>query len=646
MYVAGHIKGRKLDVLVDCGANANYISQEIVRVLGIPTSKKKEPIVVTFGGGQPVTCSRYCHIRLKLAHNFQPIIQFNVIQTRFEAVLGKRWLAKSIPKPDLDLANHTIRIEPNILIQGYTDPTHTPVMSAMQFKRQLDKNQAFLCVVRPIDESPPKEKSVEHHPAALSLLEKYKSVFPDDLPKTLPPSRAVDHKIEIIPGSVPPSRPTYPLSLAEMDELKKQLDDLLLHGFIRPSKSPYGAPVLFVRKKEGDLRMCVDYRALNKQTVKNTYPLPRIDELLDRLHNAKVFSKIDLRSGYHQIKIHDDDIHKTAFRTRYGLYEFLVLPFGLTNAPASFMCLMNDIFRDELDSIVIIYLDDILVFSENEEQHKIDLEHVLKKLEEHKLYAKLSKCEFFKSEIGFLGHIISRKGIAVDPSKVKSIVDWPTLTCVKDVQSFLGLVNYYRRFIHKLAKIAAPLTELLKKDKPFVWARRQESAFNALKKAMTQAPVLVIFDPSRPVSVHTDASKYAIGAVLMQDGRPVAFESRKLSSAEINYPMHEKEQLAVVHALRKWRIYLHSTAEPFTVYTDHESLKYLETKSTLSPRQIRWSEKLAEYNYEIRYRKGFLNVVPDALSRRPDYQLAAITASTPSVGINLLHPVSKSNRQR
>ena len=636
MYVAGHIKNYKLDVLVDSGANANYISYEIVRSLSIPTSKKKEPIVVTFGGGQPVTCSRYCHIRLKLANNFHPVIQFNVIQTRFEAVIGKRWLARSVPRPTVDLAAHTIRVDPDVFIQGYVKPTHTPVMSAMQFKRHLKKDQAFLCIVHPVEKATSKPVPAQQNPAAQAILEKYSSIFPSELPHTLPPSRTIDHKIELVPGATPTSKPTYPLSLTEMDELKKQLDDLILHGFIRPSKSPYGAPVLFVRKKEGDLRMCVDYRALNKQTVKNTYPLPRIDELLDRLHNAKVFSKLDLRSGYHQIKIQEDDIPKTAFRTRYGLYEFLVLPFGLTNAPATFMCLMNDVFKEELDSIVIIYLDDILIFSENEEQHKIDLERVLRKLEQHKLYAKLSKCEFFKSEVAFLGHVISEKGIAVDPSKVKSIVDWPNLTCVNDIQSFLGLVNYYRRFIRNLAKIAAPLTELLKKDNPFVWSSLQESAFRMLKQVMTQAPVLAIFDPSKNVTVHTDASQFAIGAVLMQEGRVIAFESRKLSSAEINYPIHEKEQLAVVHALQKWRVYLHSTAEPFTVYTDHQSLKYLDTKNTLSPRQIRWMEKLAEYNYDIQYRKGSLNVVPDALSRRPDYQLSAIAESALSVGIDVL----------
>jgi hypothetical protein len=277
---------------------------------------------------------------------------------------------------------------------------------------------------------PNKKPSDEQHPAAKRLLQKYSTVFPDELPKILPPSRSVEHKIDIVPGSIPPSRPTYPLSLTEMDELKKQLDDLLFHGFICPSQSPYGTPVLFLRKKEGDLCMCVDYRALNEQTIKNTYPLPRIDELLDRLATAKVFSKNDFRSGYHQIRIYDDDIHKTAFRTRYGLYEFLVLPFGLTNAPATFLCLMNDIFRDELDVCVIIYLDDILVFSETEEQHMIDLDHILKKLEENKLYAKLTKCEFFKSEVGFLGHIISKDGIAVDSNKIAAIVDWPNLTCI------------------------------------------------------------------------------------------------------------------------------------------------------------------------------------------------------------------------
>lgn len=635
MYVAGHVKGHKLDVLVDCGATASFISQEIVKRFKIPTSKKKQPSTVAFANAQPALCTQYCHVRLQLAENYSPVIQFNVIQMKFEAILGKRWLARTHPQPKIDLAKHTISIAPDVLIQGYSEPSHQPVLSAMQFKRSLTKEQAYLCIVKMTDpndsnSSPAISLDVQE------ILSKYQDVFPEELPKELPPSRSVDHKIELLPGSTPPSRPTYQLSLAEMDELKRQINDLLSRGFIQPSKSPYGAPVLFVKKKEGDLRMCVDYRALNKQTIKNTYPLPRIDELLDRLKDAKVFSKIDLRSGYHQIRIHESDVPKTAFRTRYGLYEFLVLPFGLTNAPATFMTLMNDVFREELDSCVIIYLDDILVFSKTVEQHKSHLDQVLRKLRENKLYAKLSKCEFFRSELGFLGHVISQEGVAVDPAKVKSIIDWPPLTCVNDIQSFLGLVNYYRRFIPDLAKTAAPLTELLKKENPFIWSSTQETAFKNLKNALTNAPVLTIFDPDKEVSVHTDASQFAIGAVLVQEDKPVAFESRKLSSAEINYPVHEKEQLAVVHALQKWRVYLHSRPEPFPIYTDHQSLKYLDTKNSLSPRQTRWMEKLAEFNYDIRYRKGSLNVVPDALSRRPDHQLSVITESSLEVGVDVL----------
>jgi hypothetical protein len=583
MYIAGEYNGHKLDVMIDSGASANYISRESIRRLQIPTRKRQNVSVITFANGQPYTCMYFCHVKFKLSKNLSPLIQFNVVDMKFDAILGKKWLSRSTPQPVIDFARHTVYIG-DVFIQGYSRPSHAPVLSAMQFKRSIRHDQAYLCIVRNEDSSssPAVTKMVDN-PAMQELLSQYQDVFPDDLPKDLPPSRNVDHHIDVLPGSLPPSRPTYQLSLAEMDELRRQLDDLLDRGFIRPSKSPYGAPVLFVRKKEGDMRMCVDYRALNKQTIKNTYPLPRINELLDRLNGATVFSKIDLRSGYHQIRVHKEDVAKTAFRTRYGLYEFLVMPFGLTNAPATFMTLMNDVFCEESDRCVIIYLDDILIFSPDEDQHLIDVERVLSKLREHKLFAKLPKCEFFKSEVGFLGHVVSSRGVSVDPSKVQAVVDWPPLASVNDVQSFLGLVNYYRRFISNLTKVAAPLTELLKKENPFTWSVAQITTFDALKSALVSAPVLAIFDPSKDVAVHTDASKFAIGAVLMQDDRPVAFESRKLSSAEINYPVHEKEQLAVVHALIKWRVYLHSRPDPFSIFTDHQSLKYLDTKNSLSP---------------------------------------------------------------
>jgi hypothetical protein len=623
LYIASKINGLDAECMLDSGASFSYISHETVRRIGIKTTRRKTPLTANMVDRRPISSTRFCIVKIEFGKEITQTVMLNVVDMEFEVLLGKNWLARSQPTPVVDWKNNTVQIGSEI-IQGKVSPTHVTVLSATQFKRQLRTEQAFLCLIRPHtddeDVNPPETQPKE----VQQLLEKYKDVFPNELPHELPPKRAVDHHIDIIPGSAPPCRPLFKLSLTEMEELKKQLNDLLNHGFIRPSTSPYGSPVLFTKKKDGELRMCVDYRALNKQTVQNKYPLPRIDQLMDQLQDATIFSKLDLRSGYHQIRIEEDDIHKTAFRTRYGLYEFLVLPFGLTNAPATFMRLMNDIFRDELDSCVIIYLDDILIFSKDPQQHIVDLEKILAKLRAEKLYAKLSKCEFYKNELKFLGHVVSADGIKADPDKIRSIIEWPPLRNINDVQCFLGLVNFYGRFIPSFAKKAAPLTDLLQKDRSFIWTEEQDRAFKTLKEDLTTAPTLAIFNPTRPFSVHTDASQYAIGAVLMQDGRPVAYESRKLKDAEINYPIHEKEQLSVVHALLTWRVYLHSTTEPFPVYTDHQSLKYLDSKKELSPRQIRWQEKLSEFKYDIRYREGSLNVVPDALSRRPDYQINTI----------------------
>lgn len=277
---------------------------------------------------------------------------------------------------------------------------------------------------------------------AAELLRLYCDVFPDKLPDGLPPSRDVDHRIELTPGAVPPSRPTIRLSASELAELKKQLEELLRAGFVSPSKSPFGAPILFVKKKDGTMRMCVDYRALNNLTIKNSYPLPRVDELFDRLQGAQFFSKIDLVSGYHQIRIAAEDIPKTAFRTRYGHYEFNVLPFGLTNAPATFMHLMHETFREYLDDFVLVFLDDILIFSKTLADHERHVRLVMDKLRAAKLYAKESKCEFFKTEVEFLGHIVGRDGVRMMQDKVQAISDWPTPSKVGDVRAFLGTAGY------------------------------------------------------------------------------------------------------------------------------------------------------------------------------------------------------------
>ncbi|HJS83264.1 MAG TPA: reverse transcriptase domain-containing protein, partial [Nitrososphaera sp.] len=366
---------------------------------------------------------------------------------------------------------------------------------------------------------------------------------------------------------------------------------------------------------------CVDYRALNQVTIKNKYPLPRISDLLDQLQGATIFSKIDLRSGYHQIRIAEKDIPKTAYRTRYGHYEFLVLPFGLTNAPATFMHLMQKTFHPYLDKFVIIYLDDILVYSRSVEDHEQHLRTVLQVLREHRLFGKFSKCSFFQSEIEFLGHVVSSNGVYMEKKKMQDIQEWPSPKSVQEVRSFLGLAGFYRKFIKNFSKISSSLTELLKKDARFSWTEQHQRTFDELKLAVSTAPVLIIPDPKLPFVVGTDASGYAIGATLSQDQgkglQPVAFLSKKMLPAERNYPVHEQELLAVICALREWRHYLHGSR--FKAITDHKSLKYLQTQPCLSARQVRWSEFLQQFDMEIEYQQGKSNVVADALSRRADH---------------------------
>jgi hypothetical protein len=271
------------------------------------------------------------------------------------------------------------------------------------------------------------------------------------------------------------------MSAVELEELKKQLEELLDKKFIRPSVSPWGAPVLLVKKKDGSMRLCVDYRQLNKVTIKNRYPLPRIDDLMDQLVGAHVFSKIDLRSGYHQIRVKADDIPKTAFRTRYGHYEYSVMPFGVTNAPGVFMEYMNRIFHPYLDKFVVVFIDDILVYSKSEEEHAEHLKVVLQTLKDKKLYAKLSKCEFWLKEVSFLGHVISSNGIAVDPSKVSAVLQWEAPKSVTEIRSFLGLAGYYRRFIEGFSRIALPLTQLTRKGQAYIWNKTCEESFQELK---------------------------------------------------------------------------------------------------------------------------------------------------------------------
>jgi hypothetical protein len=449
------------------------------------------------------------------------------------------------------------------------------------------------------------------------LLEKHSSVFPDALPKGAPPRRSVEHQIDLVEGAVPKSKPPYRLGPKEQDEMETQIKDLLDQGFIRPSISPWGAPVLFVPKKDGRWRMCIDYRALNKDTVKDRFPVPRIDELLDRLGRAKYFTKLDLASGYHQIGVARGDIAKTAFRTNRGSYEFIVMPFGLTNAPATFQRLINGVFAKEINDFVLVYLDDILIFSETLEDHWKHLDIALQRLKDAKLFGRIHKCDFLKEEVEYLGFRISKDGISTDPSKVQAVVQWPTPTSVRDVRSFLGLASYYRRFIRNFSLIAKPLTDLTKNAVKWQWEEEQEHAFVQIKVALVSAPVLRIPDFGKEFVLTTDASLVSVGAILQQNFgegvQPVAYASRKFNPTECRYSAYERELLAIVWAIGLWRPYLDSGH--FIVQSDHSSLRHLPNQASTNRRVWKWISVMQSYDCTIEHIPGKTNPA-DGLSRR------------------------------
>ncbi|GJT80225.1 putative reverse transcriptase domain-containing protein [Tanacetum coccineum] len=449
-----------------------------------------------------------------------------------------------------------------------------------------------------------KKKQLQEVP----IVKNFPEVFPEDLPG-LPPTRQVEFHIDLVPGAAPVARAPYRLAPSEMKELADQLQELSDKGFIRPSSSPWGAPVLFVKKKDGSLRMCIDYRELNKLTVKNRYPLPRIDDLFDQLQGSSVYSKIDLRSGYHQLKVREEDISKTAFRTRYGHYEFQVMPFGLTNAPAVFMDLMNRVCKPYLDKFVIVFIDDILIYSKSKQEHEEHLKIILELLKKEELYAKFSKCEFWLPKVQFLGHVIDNKGIHVDPAKIESVKDWASPKTPTEIRQFLGLAGYYRRFIEGFSKIAKPMTKLTQKKVKFEWGDKQEAAFQLLKQKLCSAPILALPEGSEDFIVYCDASKKGQGF-----GRCVDAKGK-------------------VFALKIWRHYLYGTK--CTVFTDHKSLQHILNQKELNMRQRRWLELLSDYDCDIRYHPGKANVVADALSRKEREPPLRVRALVMTISLDL-----------
>jgi len=498
-------------------------------------------------------------------------------------------------------------------------------MLGKAWKKECVGGHGMMCVMRVLDEFELEEvtKLVTFPKCIKRVLEEFLDVMLEDLLEDLPPRRRVDHAIEMMSGVAPPAKAPYRMSYEELKELKVQLEELLAKAYIKPSKSPYGAPVLFVHKKDGTLRMCVDYRALNKAIVKNRYPLPHIDDLFDYLSEAKVFSRIDLRSGYYQFWIAKGDKEKTACRTRYGSYEFLVMPFRLTNAPTPFCTFMNDIFREWLDDFVVIYINDILIYSGSLEEHEEHLRKVFQRLRENKLYAKLEKYEFGVTEVDFLGHRITQEGLKMDDHEVKVILDWEPPKSVPALRSFLGLASYYRKFIKNFAKITAPLTNLLKKSAvTYEWEEACDEAFETLKGILVKVPVLKLPDFDKEFEIHSDVSDFAIRGVLLQEGKAVAFESKKLNETKRRWPTHEKEMRVVIHCLKTWGHYIGS--KDVVVWTDNVTLKYFSTQPKLSSKQVRWQDTLALFNVDIRHKPGKENIVPNALSQKHQLRMVYV----------------------
>ncbi|KAL0551700.1 hypothetical protein IC582_010789 [Cucumis melo] len=610
-------------VLFDSGSSHSFISSAFVSHARLEVEPLHHVLSVSTPSGECLLSKekvKACQI--ELAGHVIEVTLIVLDMLDFDVILGMDWLAAN--HASIDCSRKEVTFNPpsmaSFKFKGGGSKSLPQVISAIRASKLL--SQGTWGILASVVDTREADVSLSSEP----VVRDYPDVFPEELPG-LPPHREVEFAIELEPGTVPISRAPYRMAPAELKELKVQLQELLDKGFIRPSVSPWGAPVLFVKKKDGSMRLCIDYRELNKVTVKNRYPLPRIDDLFDQLQGATVFSKIDLRSGYHQLRIKDDDIPKTAFRSRYGHYEFIVMSFGLTNAPAVFMDLMNRVFREFLDTFVIVFIDDILIYSKTEAEHEEHLRMVLQTLRDNKLYAKFSKCEFWLKQVSFLGHVVSKAGVSVDPAKIEAVTGWTRPSTVSEVRSFLGLAGYYRRFVENFSRIATPLTQLTRKGAPFVWSKACEDSFQTLKQKLVTAPVLTVPDGSGNFVIYSDASKKGLGCVLMQQGKVVAYASRQLKSHEQNYPTHDLELAAVVFALKIWRHYLYG--EKIQIFTDHKSLKYFFTQKELNMRQRRWLELVKDYDCEILYHPGKANVVADALSRKVSHSAALITRQAP-----------------
>ncbi|SPC60765.1 uncharacterized protein UHOD_11147 [Ustilago sp. UG-2017b] len=574
------------DVMIGSSATTNFIDSRFVTLHSLPlTSKPLTETLLLADGKTQVIISEEVQLSCLVAELFPSDITFQMAPSQSSSTLSSASLDIDV----IDAFAFDKSLRSDCITSGTLYPS--PIQSQQLLATTItssDTTTALAYDTGLSDIIPP-----EYH--------QYLDVFSRVRADKLLPHRTYDHHIPLEEGKSPPFGPIYSLSEHELKTLRGYLEENLAKGFVSPSDSPAASPILFVKKKDGSLRLCVDYRGLNQITI-------------------------HLRGAYNLLRIAKGDKWKTAFCTRYGLFQYNVMPFGLTNAPASFQHLMNDTFKDMLDRSLIIYLDDLLIYSSTLEQHQGHVSAVLARLRQAGLYAKAEKCQFSTSQTEFLGFVVSDQGVSMDPSKTEVITNWPVPKSVHDVQVFLGFCNFYRKFIPQYSRTAYPLTQLLRKEAqsaPFAWNNEAQHAFEQLRSAFGTDTILRHFDPTQPIIVETDASDFAVAAVLSQSfdqgtRHPIAFFSKKLDPAQLNYPIFDKEMFAIVAAFKHWRQYLEGAKFPVQVLTDHRSLEYFTTTKQLNCRQARWSELLSDFDFVIQYCPGAQAGLPDTLTRRSD----------------------------
>lgn len=626
-----------MKALIDSGASGNFISSALVGLRDIPTRRKDQVYELELFQGKgwqvnqetlPVPCVIQKH--------HEEIVLDVVFMKTHDVVLGIPWLRKH--NPAIDWTRGVLRMKKHGLVTqlNLTQWQRSPVNEGEQTLRaamlghpkQDDSARRSDSTSDPMDHKDAYEqvRVPKEIDTSLKIPEQYKEwefLFQEEEGEAaLPKNQPWDHEIKLKPGTEPGFGPIYKLSEPELEATGKYIQENLRKGFIRESTSPARYPITFAPKKDGSRRLCVDYRKLNDITIKNRYPLPNTKELQDRTTGATIFTILDQKSAYNLIRIKPGDEWKTAFGTRYGHYEYLVMPFGLTNAPATCQALINNTLREYLDRFVVAYLDDILIYSKTEEEHRKHVKRVLKALAKVNLRLNPNKCHFHQKKVMFVGHLISKDGIQSDPEKVRAVQEWPVPTTVKEVQAFLGFANYNRDYVPMYSQKANPLTELTKKDTLFKWGEAQQQAFESIKESLGKNTLLKTFQGNQPTKMETDASDKALGGCILQrengKWRPIAYYSRKFTPAELNYDIHDKELLAIVASLKHWRVYAESSSE-LDIYTDHKNLLNFTTTKTLNRRQVRWAEELGQYKFRIHYTPGKENGRADALSRRPDY---------------------------